>query len=253
VDRKLWTKSYSTFGRFICPRCNRGNLREKDDWTLEQEPDHVTRELQEEGLLGEISVGRFSGLLKCNFKGCGEIVAVAGDYRLDYERQQDHETGEEIEFKNYSYSPFCLRPAPAIISNTKTLNEEIKPHVQRACELFWSDYGSCANRLRIIVEMVLDQLGVARSGPKGTRKDARWVLSDRITELNKARPGHDDVLNALRHVGNTGSHDGDVDFEDLLDCFEFLEYALVELLEQRRENMARRAQEIIARKGRPAS
>ncbi|WP_318035431.1 DUF4145 domain-containing protein [Rhizobium ruizarguesonis] len=252
MERALWTKSYSTFGRFTCPRCNRGKLREGKTPILREEPDHITRELQYEGLIGEVSAGRFAGILKCNSKGCGEMVAVAGDYRTDYERQQDHQTGDEVLFSIHSYTPFCIRPAPAIISFPKVLDKDIKPHMLRAFDLFWSDHGSCANRLRIIVEMVLDQLGVPREGPKGKWKRTRWDLADRITALDLLRPGHEEILNALRVVGNTGSHDGIVDFEDLLDSFELLEYALIELLERRREGLGEKARRLIQGKGKPA-
>lgn len=44
-------------------------------------------------------------------------------------------------------------------------------------------------------------------------------------------------------------HEGVVEFEELLDCFELLEDALIELLERRRENLDAKAQRIIDRRG----
>ncbi|MGR9413690.1 DUF4145 domain-containing protein [Rhizobium leguminosarum] len=253
MERVLWTKSYTSFGRFTCPRCNRGKLRENQEWTLREEPNYTTRQLENDGLIGELSEGRFAGLLKCNNKPCGELVAVAGDYRTDYEIQQDYDTGEAVELSLHHYRPVCVTPSPAIISFPKGMAEDIKPHMRRAFELFWMDHGACANRLRIIVEMTLDQLGVPREGPKGNRKKARWDLAERISDLNRLRPGHEDVLNALRVVGNTGSHEGVVDFEVLLDCFELLEYALIELLERRREGIGEKAKRLIDGKGKPVA
>jgi hypothetical protein len=58
-------------------------------------------------------------------------------------------------------------------------------------------------------------------------------------------------LDALRWLGNVGSHDGIVDFDDLLSCFEMLEHAMVELLEGREEKRRAEANRIIAAKGKP--
>jgi hypothetical protein len=44
-------------------------------------------------------------------------------------------------------------------------------------------------------------------------------------------------------------HDGNVEFDILLDCFEFLEETMTELLESRREKMVARAASIVQNKG----
>lgn len=173
---------------------------------------------------------------------------VAGDFEEHYHHQYDEETGEAVEFTDTNYSPRIMHPAPPMIELPGKLSKEAKEHMTRAYELFWSDAGACANRLRIVVELLLDQLQIPRRGPKGKHKNARLDLSDRIGLLKDLRPGHDKALTALRIVGNTGSHEGVVEFEELLDCFELLEDALIELLDRRRENLDAKAQRIIDRR-----
>ncbi|WP_430256840.1 DUF4145 domain-containing protein [Neorhizobium sp. DAR64872/K0K18] len=209
-------------------------------------------DMEEQGLQGEFSEGRFVCLLKCDFRFCGEIVTVAGTYSM-HEHVEWPDGGEPESFENYSYHLRSVRPAPHMISTPDKLNDQSARHLIKAYELFWVDYGSCANGLRIVVEHLLDQLGIARTGEKGRRKNARLDLSDRINLLATAWPGHEDALTALRHVGNLGSHEGAGTFEDILDCFELLEDAMIELVDARRERLAAKAKEIVARRGKPAT
>lgn len=248
MDRAIWRESYSSFVRLKCPRCRDGKLTQMKDSFVQLEPSYVSEQIKADELQGEMSWGRFSGYLVCTKASCGELVVIAGDFEEHYHTQFDDETGEPVEFTHTSYRPSVMHPAPPMIELPRSLNAAAKEHMTRAFELFWSDAGACANRLRIVVELLLDQLEVPRSGPKGKQNNARLNLSDRIAILKDLRPGHDKALTALREIGNTGSHEGDVEFEELLDCFELLEDAVIELLERRRENLDRKAQRIIDRR-----
>ncbi|QFT65699.1 hypothetical protein FIU93_02835 [Labrenzia sp. THAF35] len=249
MDRKLWKKQYRSFPHFTCPRCGKGTLRKQQDSFHQKEPRYIHNQLVADGILGEVSSGRFSGFLVCSNTFCGEAVAVAGDYQEYYQHQFDYDTGEDTLFEDTQFTPFFMRPAPFMIEVPKTLCKEAKKHIERAYDLFWVDNASCANRLRIVAEYLLDQLDIPRKGPKGSRTNTRLDLADRIALLEEARPGHEDSLNALRYVGNVGSHEGHMELEELLDCFELLEDAMIELLEERRAKLAEKARRIIENKG----
>lgn len=223
-------------------------MRSPDD-IRRAEPEHVSRKLDHEGLAGEYSYGRFVGMLVCSNAYCGEAVAVAGDFESREHHHWDEEEGD-LTYTDTQYFPRLFRPAPRMIEAPTSLNKDAKQHLTKAFELFWADAGACANRLRIVVEYLLDQMGIPREGPKGRKDRARLDLADRITLLAAAKPGHEDALSALRYVGNNGSHEGEADFEDLLDCFELLENAMVELLEERQAKLAEKARRIIEAKGR---
>ncbi|WP_176477713.1 DUF4145 domain-containing protein [Mesorhizobium sp. WSM3866] len=83
--------------------------------------------------------------------------------------------------------------------------------MKQAFTAFWGDRGSAANRLRISVERIMDAEGIKAAGLK---------LHERIDLFGKAQPDLMDTLDALRHVGNLGSHDGNVSREAILDTFE---------------------------------
>jgi hypothetical protein len=159
----------------------------------------------EQGLEGEWEQGRFSGFLKCNATFCGELVVVAGDYWEREFHQYDETTQEDVAFTDRTYSPQIMHPPPPIINIPRKLRAEAVKQIKLSFGLLWSDPGACANRLRIVVELLLDQLGIEREGEKGRRKNARLDLFDRIEILGKSKPGHEKALNALRYVGNVGS------------------------------------------------
>ena len=57
---------------------------------------------------------------------------------------------------------------------------------------------------------------------------------------------------ALKWLGNTGTHKGEVDREDLLDAFEILEHALTELIDRRATKIAALAKKLTQKHRPPA-
>jgi len=253
MDRKLWKRSYTSFPRFECPNCVKGTLAEKAGSFQLVEPKHISNDLASEGVEGELANGRFIGFLTCSNKWCGETVCVAGDYETRLHPQYNFEEDRDDSFEVTSYIPCSMRPAPSVIALPKGLDINAHYHLLRAYELLWVDPASCANRLRIVVEYLLDQLKIPRKGKKGAREDAQLNLAERIELLKTEKPGHEEALTALRYVGNVGSHEGVAKFEDVLDCFDFLEEAMIELLEGPAAKRKERIQKFIATKGKPGS
>jgi hypothetical protein len=132
-----------------------------------------------------------------------------------------------------------MYPAPPLATVPSGTPDELVKEFETAFSLFWIDLGSCANRLRIIVEKILDHQQV----PAGN-------LSNRITAFKAAEPEHADTFDALRFVGNIGSHEGAVSRKAILDSFELMQDALAELFGQRKEKLAEMRRDMIANKGR---
>lgn len=189
--------------------------------------------------------------LICDFTFCGEVVAVSGDFRTYDEHVYNGDTEEFDTYQDRKLFVKSMVPAPAVISWPEKLDKIPRDHLIQSFELFWVNTGACANRLRIVVETLLDQLNIAREGTKRSGKKGDLDLSERIDLLDAAKPGHKQSLDALRHVGNFGSHEGDADFDDLLVCYELLESTLIELVEERRAKLEAEAAAIISRKGKP--
>lgn len=252
MDKRLWKRTYKDIPRFPCPRCGEGRLVQKKGYEIKQyEPNWVTSELDDAGLRGEMSSGRFAGLLRCDVSSYDETVAVCGDYTSKSEAYFHQMSGEWDAETETEYTITRLTPMPQMITIPEKLSGECRDQIDGACELYFVNSGACANKLRVAVERLLDHLSVPTKGPGNKGQIVEWKLFHRIDELDKIKPGHKDTLDALRHVGNVGSHEGDADFDTVTKCFELLELALEDLIEGKRAELIATAKGIVARKGKP--
>lgn len=249
MDKKLWQQTYAKLPSWVCPRCFEGRLKLREKSLNFVEPDWVTTKLDENDLRGERSLGRFSGFLQCDADECHEIVAVAGDYVSDYESFFNSFTNSHDMKTTNEFTVRGAIPMPPIIDMPAAVADVVKNHIRAAETLFFVDSGACANKLRVASEALLDQLNVPLKGPNAKGKIVDYSLAQRIDELDKTLPGHKDILDALRLVGNVGSHEGDADFDFVTECFMLMEHVLAELIGKRHGTMDAVAKSIVARRG----
>lgn len=245
MNRELWDTGFSSLPKWTCPHCEKGTLLTMPDFPRIEETEYSKEEQNQPDSEPDWTVERFVALMKCEMPSCGEVVVVGGDRRLwlleDYEYQrQSWETMLACGF---------VRPAPHIIPVSKKLPRECEVQLKKAFELYWVDKAAAANRLRVFVERLMDHFQVPTKGKGNKTKTHTLDLSERIDEFEKMKPGHKDALDALRHVGNYGSHEGQAHKEALLDCFELLEEALSELIDEKKAMLAAKAKKLIRNKG----
>jgi Domain of unknown function (DUF4145) len=233
--RYLWAAGFSegSFPPWPCPECERGHLRLIDGSYRKMEPSYSARNHGNEERTPLDDIYRFDCLLQCNVRTCGEIVVVHGDVEL----QPDHES-EESGLYRFVVFPRSMHPAPPLATIPKSTPLEVSRELKMAYQLFWVDTGSCANRVRISVEKILDHFDV----PKGK-------LYDRIEVFKKKDSEHAETFDALRYVGNVGSHEGEVKRDTLLDAFEVYQDALAQLFGKHRARIAALRKKIIDTKG----
>jgi hypothetical protein len=123
---------------------------------------------------------------------------------------------------------------------------EIKTQLRAAFTLFWCDEAAAANRVRIALERLMDHMGV-RSRRRKPGRIVSLTLHDRIEIFRSREPTIGKQLMALKLLGNTGSHRGQVQRDDLLDAFEILEHALAELIDRRTAKVEQLARELSRR------
>ncbi|OHV80122.1 hypothetical protein LCM4579_22780 [Ensifer sp. LCM 4579] len=173
------------------------------------------------------------------------MVSMAG--KLEDTEYEDEEFGWAM---REALFPDSIIPAPHIIKFSEKLAPKSMRHLLKAFQLFWVDTGASANRLRICIEMLLDQLKVPRfNKPKKGKKRVRLALGVRLTKLTGKRAAQKHILDALRVIGNVGSHDGGTDRDLLLTAFGLLEDVLGELLDNKTANRDALARKIVAAKG----
>jgi Domain of unknown function (DUF4145) len=234
--RDLWGNNFSEYQvpAFPCPKCDRGNLVLIHDSLQTQESEWMSEERNAIGLdHDEASAYQFIAFLRCVVPQCGQIVSMHGDVKL--QRSRYEEFGEEFE---RILLPTGMSPTPALVTIPPGTPGSVSNELRVAFQLFWVDFGACANRLRISVERILDEFGIARGR-----------LFERIEVFQKTDPEHAATFDALRHVGNLGSHDGDVSREAMLDAFEIYQDALAQLFSRRKVRIDDLKQKLIAAKG----
>jgi Domain of unknown function (DUF4145) len=215
MEKRIWRQKYTSIPPLPCPKCN-GKVRLDASSLVVREPKYSEQRKGEEGWSFNDIEQRFVCFLVCNTMWCGEVVAVSG-YVAEVEEPNYTEDDVEIDVVNYYY-PKSMVPGPKVIPISKKLSGECQADLLNALMLLWSDHSACANRLRIFVEHLLDQLGVSRKIPK-----TRSTLDDRIKKFGEDNPEHEGILHALREVGNVGSHTGKTKFDDVVKCFSLVE------------------------------
>ena len=235
--RELWIEFFpdDEIPALPCPWCDRGNLCYMDK-TLRLEEPEADKIAERNGEISPLDAQyRFILFLKCAVPNCGQVVSVHGNARL---HERDRWSNDEDRFC-YALFPKGMHPAPPLATIPSETPPQVANELEVAFSLFWVDLGSCANWLRISVECILDEFGL----PVGN-------LAARIQAFKNADPEHAVTFDALRHVGNVGSHEGEVSRETILDAFEIYQDALAELFGKRKTRIDALKQKIIAAKGR---
>jgi hypothetical protein len=105
------------------------------------------------------------------------MVAIGGRSHTsefsDYEHQE--------RFLEHTFEPIFMYPAPPIFSMPEKCPKAIRKELKKAFTLFWSDTGSCANRLRAAAETLLTDRKVPRTrlNKEGKRERIHSMLVSR--------------------------------------------------------------------------
>lgn len=228
LERKRWRRSFSwvTAPHFPCPKCNDGYLKIKKE-TLHFAYNWQMQNFDPNEIHISEKFGRFSCLLVCQKPYCREVVAIGGDYEMASISVQDEEGFIHEDWEGV-LAPRSMVPAPPIIEIPQQTPPEVRTLIKASFGLFWSDRDSAANRLRASVERALDAEGVQKRGN----------LEKRIEKFAEKHPKQTSgELHALRHIGNTGSHESALKWDAILDTFEVYEYWLRNFYGKEKENI----------------
>ena len=238
-DRRIWTNG--TIEK-PCPSCMIGVLVPNEKIIPKIET-NASFEMREYNYSSSEFV--FSTLLTCNY--CKDSVAALG--KIEEGIEQDQETGI---IESYTIiTPTAFFPAPKIIDIPKSCHKSVNKIITESFGLFWMDIGSCANKIRIAIEVLLDELNIPRSetSPKGNIK--HLSLNQRIVEFERSNQKVGRCLHAVKWVGNSGSHFSDITINDVLDAYQLMEYSLENLYPEREQNILMISQKIINTKSKP--
>lgn len=214
---------HDTLPNWTCPTCERGllALREKD--TLAVQPNAETKaNCREDWWDAEYGEYVFNGNLVC--MNCGESVAVSGKGRVDQEYTDD---GQGWEYVTMLTATYFIPPLKVISPKVNDqVPDQVRQLLAKAHEVCWTDPDSALNRLRTIVEEVLDFKGVPRT--KGKTRHSLHARIKLFTETGAEQI--QSALLALKYVGNDGSHGfSGISRRELLEVFSIVNYCLEKL------------------------
>jgi hypothetical protein len=248
MNRSLWTQSLTDqiSPAWPCPQCSKGILALIPKSLISKETVESKQMHGHEGWDPEWITYVFTAWLRCSYPGCGQEVALAGEGTVNCGQTLDEE-GCPVPEDITRFKPLFCWPMPDVFELPAKSPAEVTAELRAAFRLFWSDQSASAGRVRVSLERLMDHYHVLkrRKGTNGKYHALR--LHDRIETFSKTQSAEGEKLMALKWLGNTGSHQGDVSRDDLLNGFEILEFLLAELFEQRAVRVAELARELTKR------
>jgi hypothetical protein len=247
MDRRMWiqsiTKDYCP--PWPCPVCKRGHFRLVANSLASEETVQSRRAHSSDGWAPEWINYGFTAWAQCSNNTCGQKFALAGEGGVSPEFTGNNGDWEWADY----FKPFFCQPMPEIIQLPAKCPEAVSKPLRVAFSLFWANPSSCANQIRVALEGLMDSLGVPRRKKTAMGKYSDLTLHARIDHFAQGQPTTGGQLMALKWVGNAGSHQGEVSKNDLLDAFEVLDHALVELIDQRSERVSELAKKLTRKHG----
>lgn len=206
-----------------CPHCQRGILvGNKDSFraiqSLESKREQRRLELNDPPCA---DYGHFTGIVRCNLSACKEPVFVTGRYVVDDDYREE---GDDC----FSITLPLLTPVvaqPIIILSR--LHHEVPLAVRQAFDncftQFWLDNNACGNKLRVVVELLMDEQKIP----------AMKTLHPRIEKFKKDVATHlGEMIEAVKWIGNLGSHKGqDLSREDIVLAMQMIDLVTRKLYE----------------------
>ncbi|MFD7869954.1 DUF4145 domain-containing protein [Microbacterium sp. NPDC059771] len=209
--------------RHACPRCGRPTLEPKQltHHRDEKSDETVTLANQQMGPRDELS-GTFEGHLACARSACGQAVSIAGDWRYVLDFDED----ELVEIFTNEYHVRYMNPAPLLIDLPARTPAKVQAAVRAASEVVWLNASAVANQLRQAVEELLTAKKVKRQVHSAKNKVVKLKTHQRIELYRGVNSEVADLLEAVKWIGNSGSHESSLTVADVLNGAGYLALAL---------------------------
>ena len=208
---------------FFCPKCKFGLLKFDVEKFIKVETKKSKN--SEENIYGEKKFTEyiFNAILVCN--NCKDIVSVNGYGDVaEYEEKIRINPGPyEPEFDwmpvNVDrFYPLYFHPTIDLFKINNSCPKEISTLIRSSFNLFWSDKNASANKIRIVVEKILEKV----DNKKHIKK-----LHQEIENSNNLTDEIKKHLLAIKWIGNSGSHKTlNIKTGDMIDGYKLLEHSI---------------------------
>lgn len=224
-----------------CPVCKLGDLQDRKDSIQTVTTTSYDRNIDDDAWEPDWEHGFFHGVLYCGRSACKEKMVVSGEYRMN-ECRKAYEYHQQFRLR-YAIPAIPLAAPPA--NTPKVIVDEI----ERASSIVWADPAGAANALRRAVEALLNHQGVNKTKVvKGKRK--YMSAHERIGLFKSKQPIAADSMEAVKWLGNAGSHDSTIlTSSHCVESAEYLNHALKLLYDKSDAELAKRVKAVNKAKG----
>ncbi|MDN0081594.1 DUF4145 domain-containing protein [Crenobacter sp. SG2305] len=216
---------------YKCPHCNKGLLKISKERLVIEEYKYSKKNHAHPDMSSDWVESSCSGVMQCNYEYCSEFVAFCGDARgddIEFEPDDgDYSFGRGYEYVDKINIKY-ISPSPNLIGLNDNYPEIVKELLKESFCLYWSSPSSCANKLRVIVEEVLNE----RKIPKRHKTKKNKIIDSnthyRITRLGKIAKYKEasEYLLAVKEIGNPASHASKFNEKVIIPAYKLLDKAL---------------------------
>ena len=250
VNKTLWLSEFkiSDLPHWPCPTCHEGWLTFVPGTYHTSESESSKKENSQYGAANvPWATGVFTSILVCNNRRCRESVAFSGNYDVKEEWLDDELSGRPYQ----SYSDFCVAltyvPTVHLFVVPEFVPQTITEAVIDSFKTFWLDPSSCANKIRTAVEVILTHKKVRKVEIKNNKK-RHLTLHKRIQLFKITHSSAAEKLEAIKWIGNEGSHSNKISKEDLIDAYDILSSLLHQLYETETKRIVQLSKKIVSKK-----
>lgn len=216
-SRSAWTESFriDAAPHWICPVCTHGSLLlDRALLKVHETKKSLARRLEDDWDEWDVEK-HFIATFYCSNPICNEPVFVMGECKYEQDLTAYIE-GQKDGYYDYLY-PRYTQPRLMIVDEGFHIPVDVVVELQRVNDLFWADKSACANAIRTVVEAILTEARIRKTftTKKGTKQ--KLTLHGRIDAFRTKNPYVAELLEAIKWIGNSGSHTDGIDHDELLD------------------------------------
>jgi len=249
MDVKVWNKRFyyeNSILNWNCPRCNSKSLEIlKDELIIKETQDSLEMQAKTDYWETEWSILNVSGQIQC--RSCQESLMFIGKGSYEENQYFDHEIEDCVTDYNLLITFLFIHPIVNIFNIPSSCPSLVRDKIVESFTVYWSDLESCANKIRISLEYLMDAFKVKKTliTKKGTRDSITLHKRIELFPNKEVR----ELLLAIKWIGNVGSHSKTkLEILDILETYKVYENVLEKLYANEGKLIYRIAQQINKRK-----
>lgn len=243
-DLNQWLNTHFTIDRipkWVCPTCKIGTLSFDKQKFHSEETSDTKRNSKDPDFELDWARFNFVALLKCNNNSCQETVTVLGDGRINEYSYPSPEEDRYEYVREEEFYPIYFNPPLNLFDIPTNCPKVVTDEIITSFSLFFADLSASANRIRSVIELILNDRNVksvkVETSGKGKKTRKNLSLHQRILEFMSKEKEIANHLLAIKWIGNPASHAKKINALDLLDSYEILKLCLEKLYDDREKRV----------------